>query len=215
MDFERARKEMVDRQIAGRGIRDPRVLRAFREVPRHRFVVPDLAGFAYLDAPLPIPQGQTISQPYIVALTAEALELRPEDLVLEVGAGSGYAAAILGRLAREVHAVERHAVLVDEARERLRALGYRNVHVHQGDGTLGWAAEAPFDAIAVSAGSPRVPLALVRQLAVGGRLVIPVGERASQRLVRVTRVGAEELREEGLGEVRFVPLVGREGWSSP
>lgn len=212
MDFDRARAEMVDRQIAGRGIRDPRVLQAFRTVPRHEFVPPEMVEFAHNDSPLPIAEGQTISQPYVVALMADALGLKPTDRVLEVGAGSGYAAAIIGQLAREVHAVERHPLLVDEARARMDALGYEHVHIHLGDGTLGLESEAPFDAVIVAAGGPRVPEPLLAQLAPGGRLVIPVGDRASQKLVRVTRRAGRDV-EEDLGEVRFVPLVGEEGWA--
>lgn len=213
MDFDKARADMVERQIAGRGVRDPGVLRAFRTVPRHEFVPPERVDLAHQDSPLPIAEGQTISQPYVVALMAEALELDPGDRVLEVGAGSGYAAAILGQLAREVHAVERHPALVGEARARMDMLGYDHVHIHLGDGTLGLEAEAPFDAIVVAAGGPRVPEPLLAQLSPGGRLVIPVGDRATQRLVRVTREADGDYREEDLGEVRFVPLVGEEGWA--
>lgn len=212
--LEHARLRMVERQVAARGVRDPRVLEAMSRVPRHAFVPPELAHEAYLDSPLPIAEGQTISQPYIVALTAESLRLQPEDRVLEIGTGSGYAAAILGALAREVHSVERHETLAREAAQRLADLGIANVHVHQGDGTLGLPALAPFDAIAVTASGPRVPPALIEQLAPGGRLVIPTGlDDSDQRLVLVTRAEDGAIHEHEICRVRFVPLVGAQGWS--
>lgn len=208
------RAHMVDRQLVRRGIRDARVLEAMRTVPRERFVGEEMAEFAYDDAPLPIEHGQTISQPYIVAVMVEALALRPEDRVLEVGAGSGYAAAVLGQVARQVHAIERHRALAEQARTRMAALGYDNVEVVAGDGTLGWAEKAPFDAIVVAAGGPEVPRPLLEQLAVGGRLVIPVGvEARAQELVRVTRVDEHEFVEDRLGRVQFVPLIGSAGWA--
>ena len=214
-DFQTLRNAMVDRQIAGRGVRDRRVLEAMRTVPREAFVPEDLAEFAYDDSPLPIAEEQTISQPYVVALMAEALEIRPGDKVLEIGAGSGYAAAVLSRLGGEVYAVERHESLAREAGERLARLGYTNVQVLHGDGTLGWAEHAPYDAIVVAAGGPEVPPALLDQLAAGGRLVIPIGsDPRSQDLVRVRRRHPNEggdVREE-LGPVRFVPLIGAQGW---
>ncbi len=204
---------MVDLQLAGRGITDPRVLKAFRSVPREAFIPAELAEFAYRDAPLPIGEDQTISQPYIVALTTEALRLTGDERVLEVGTGSGYAAAVLSRVAKAVFTVERRESLAREAEERLGRLGYRNVEVLHGDGTLGWPEHAPYDAIAVAAGGPRVPKALLDQLAPGGRLVIPVGtDETSQVLTRVTREGANDFREEPLTEVRFVPLIGEQGW---
>ena len=204
---------MVDLQLAARGISDPRVLDAFRQVPREDFLPPGLGEFAYKDAPLPIGDGQTISQPYIVALTIEALALSGNERVLEIGTGSGYAAAVLSRLARQVFTIERLEPLATVARERLSRLGYRNVEVLEGDGTLGWPAHAPYDAIAVAAGGPEVPRALKEQLAMGGRLVIPVGiDESSQVLVRVTREGVSDYREEPLTEVRFVPLIGQQGW---
>src|SRR4051812_14997960 len=210
---DEARARMVDLQLAGGGITDPRVLEAFRSVPRESFIPAELAEFAYEDAPLPIGEEQTISQPYIVALTAEALRLMGDERVLEVGTGSGYAAAVLSRIAKEVFTVERRESLAREARERLGALGYRNVQVLHGDGTLGWPEHAPYDAIAVAAGGPQVPKALLDQLAPRGRLVIPVGpDETSQILTRVTRVAGNDFREEPLTEVRFVPLIGEQGW---
>lgn len=204
---------MVRRQIARRGVADPRVLEAMATVPRERFVAPDYAHWAYGDGPLPIPEGQTVSQPYVVAWMAEALELSEDDRVLEVGTGCGYAAAVLGRLAREVFTVERHASLVAEARERLSALGVRNVRVRHGDGTEGWPEHAPYNAVIVSAGGPAVPRALRDQLGPGGRLVAPVGkQREEQRLVRVRRGTNSAFTQEVLGRVRFVPLVGAQGW---
>lgn len=214
-ELQRRRIEMVEMQIASRGVRDARVLAAMREVPREEFVNADLREFAYRDAPLPIEEGQTISQPFVVALMIEAARITPNDRVLEVGAGSGYASAVLGRIAREVFAVERHHVLADLARERMRRLGYRNVRVEEGDGTRGLAAQAPFDAILVSAGGPEVPQALLDQLAPGGRLLIPVGrEPRGQELLRVTRIGEGKFERESLGSVSFVPLIGSEGWAA-
>lgn len=205
--------QMVDRQIASRGVRDPRVLEAMRTVPREAFVSEHLAESAYDDSPLPIGEEQTISQPYVVALMTEALEIRPEDTVLEIGAGSGYSAAILSRIAAKVYAVERHASLAREAEERLARLGYSNVHIQHGDGTLGWPEHAPYDAIVVAAGGPAVPPALLDQLAEGGRLVIPIGpDPRNQDLVRVRRRAEGGTVRELLGPVRFVPLIGAQGW---
>lgn len=213
MDDAAKRARMVARQIEARGVRDARVLQAMREVPRHAFVPAARAESAYDDRALPIAAGQTISQPYVVALMLEALALRPTDRVLEVGTGSGYAAALLSRLAAEVYTIERHAELGELARERLAELGCANVRVRIADGTLGWPEAAPFDAILVSAGGPRVPASLEAQLAVGERLVIPVGAgRGSQQLLRVVRTAADRLEREDLGDVQFVPLVGAEGW---
>jgi protein-L-isoaspartate(D-aspartate) O-methyltransferase len=214
MSREDARDQMVERQLDARGIKDAKVLKAFRAVPREAFVPPGMEEFAYRDSPLPIGEEQTISQPYIVALTVQALRLEGHERVLEIGTGSGYAAAILSRVAREVYTVERLEGLAAEARERLERLGYANVHILRGDGTLGWREHAPYDAIAVAAGGPEVPKALREQLAIGGRLVIPVGaDESSQTLVRVTRVGPDDFREEPLGQVRFVPLIGAQGWA--
>ena len=204
---------MVEKQIASRGVVDPRVLDAMRTVPREAFVPASAAEFAYEDMPLAIEEGQTISQPYVVALMAEALQLTPRDRVLEIGAGSGYAAAVLSRVAAEVYAMERRAVLAELARRRIRELGYYNVHILHGDGTLGCAEHAPYDAIVVAAGGPSVPEALRAQIVIGGRLVIPVGATPQeQELVRVTRTGENEYEQEGLGDVRFVPLIGVQGW---
>ena len=210
------RNRMVDTQIAGRGIRDPHLLDAMRKVPREKFVSAGYEGLAYEDGPLPIGHGQTISQPYIVALMIEAAEVRPGDRVLEVGAGSGYAAAVMAEIAEHVHAIERHAPLGETGAERLRNASYDNVEVHVADGTLGWPEGAPYDAIVVAAGGPSVPRALKEQLKEGGRLVIPVGDAASfagQTLLKVTRRGPERWDEERLSAVRFVPLVGAQGWT--
>jgi len=203
---------MVDSQIAARGIAGPKVLDAMKEVPREIFVPADMAKHAYEDSSLPIEAGQTISQPYIVALMVEAAEIGPEDEVLEIGAGSGYAAAVMSRIARHVHAIERQPELAILARDRMAALGYGNVVIHTGDGTQGWPENAPFDAILVAAGGPAIPRPLCEQLAKGGRLVIPVGDADEQRLIRVTRSDADDYREEDMGPVRFVPLVGAHGW---
>ena len=203
---------MLSQQLVRRGLTDPRVLQAMAEVPREHFLPPELAEFAYADAPLPIFEKQTISQPYIVALMVALAQLVPTDRVLEVGTGSGYAAAVMARLAGEVHTVERHARLAEWASERLHELGVANVEVHQGDGTLGWAAAAPYDAILVAAAGPAVPAALRAQLRVGGRLIMPVGTRADQRLQRVRRRSEDKFETETFGGVRFVPLIGGQGW---
>jgi protein-L-isoaspartate(D-aspartate) O-methyltransferase len=198
---------MVDEQLRIRGIRDARVLDAMARVPRHRYVPPDQQDAAYADRPLPIGFGQTISQPYIVAFMTEALEVRPTDVVLEIGTGSGYQAAILGELAREVYTVEIVAELGDRAARTLAALGYRNVHVRVGDGNLGWPEHAPFDRIIVTAAPEAVPVALVEQLAVGGRMVLPVGPAGGDQELRiVTRTAAGVTTQQSL-PVRFVPMV--------
>jgi protein-L-isoaspartate(D-aspartate) O-methyltransferase len=207
------RRRMVEEQIAARGVRSPAVLEAMRTVRREGFVPSYLGEFAYDDTPLPIEQEQTISQPFIVAFMVEALELEGHERVLEIGTGSGYAAAVLAEVAHEVYTIERHEKLARSAEARLAEEGYEQVHVRCGDGTLGWPEEAPFDAIIVAAGGPSVPGSLREQLAIGGRLVIPVGESVGlQSLRRITRVAADEYREEDLGGVRFVPLIGEEGW---
>ncbi|HEX8381135.1 MAG TPA: protein-L-isoaspartate(D-aspartate) O-methyltransferase, partial [Allosphingosinicella sp.] len=208
-DFAAAREEMVRRQIAGRGIREPRLLDAFRAVPREQFVPEEMRALAYEDGPLPIEAGQTISQPSIVALMIEASQLAPGHKVLEIGAGSGYAAAVMSRIAAEVIAIERHGELAALARARMERLGCSNVRIIEGDGTCGLPAEAPFDAILCAASGSHVPDALSRQLAIGGILVMPLGEPgAVQKLVKVTRRGEHEFDEEDLGAVRFVPLIG-------
>jgi protein-L-isoaspartate(D-aspartate) O-methyltransferase len=203
---------MVSDQLRRRDIVDPLVLAAFGTVDRESFVPGELGIHAYDDAPLPIGAGQTISQPYVVAMTVQALQLRGHERVLEIGTGSGYAAAILGSLVREVETVERIEELAVAAAERLARLGYTNVHVHHGDGTLGWPLGAPYEAIAVAAGAPRPPRSLLDQLAVGGRMVLPHGDVEHQQLVRITRRDTEQFDQEELGEVRFVPLLGAEGW---
>jgi protein-L-isoaspartate(D-aspartate) O-methyltransferase len=208
-----SREIMLSRDLAGRGIYDPKVLAAMRQVPREEFVPTELKEQAYGDYPLPIEEGQTISQPYIVAYMAECLELSPADRVLEIGTGSGYSAAVLSRIAAEVYSVERFASLALSAGERLRRLGYGNISIFVADGTLGWPGMAPYDAIIVTAGAPKVPKSLLEQLAVGGRLVLPVGpDRLGQTLIRVRRKDENEYREERLLAVQFVPLVGAEGW---
>ena len=213
-DFAAERETMVRRQIAGRGIEGRRLLEAFRAVPRELFVPEGVREFAYEDGPLPIEADQTISQPYIVALMIEAAEIAPGDKVLEIGAGSGYAAAVLGQVAGEVIAVERHRELVELARARMARLGYGNVRIVEGDGTGGLPDEGPFEAILCAASGSHVPRALLDQLAIGGTLVMPVGEpNAVQNLVKVIRRGDDDFREEDLGPVRFVPLIGAHGWS--
>jgi protein-L-isoaspartate(D-aspartate) O-methyltransferase len=185
-----------------------------RTVPREAFVRAELVEFAYDDMPLPIGEGQTISQPYIVALMAEALQLSATDRVLEIGTGSGYAAAILSCIVKQVYTVERLETLYRLARRRLRRLGYHHVYVHLGNGTLGWPEHAPYDGIVVTAGGPTIPAALQEQLAVGGRLVMPVGSQPThQTLMRVTRTSATAFATEELGYVCFVPLIGTQGWS--
>ncbi|BDV43581.1 hypothetical protein GURASL_25040 [Geotalea uraniireducens] len=210
------RDTMIEEQLKWRGIRDPAVLAAMREIPREEFVPPELATIAYADRPLPIGEEQTISQPYIVAYMTEALELTAGDRVLEIGTGSGYAAAVLSRIAGQVYTIERLAELARTARNRLERLGYRNIVVHLGDGTLGWPDHAPYEAIVVTAGAPDIPRPLLEQLAEGGRLVIPVGPHPSfQTLVRIRRLGTDEYRREELLDVRFVPLIGSAGWEFP
>jgi protein-L-isoaspartate(D-aspartate) O-methyltransferase len=213
-DLSRARDRMVDVQIAGRGVDDRFVLDAMRRVPREAFVEHGFEEFAYEDGPLPIGEDQTISQPYIVAFMIEAAEVKPGDSVLEVGAGSGYAAAVMSQIADRVYAIERHAVLADAARERFCKLACDNIDVRVADGTRGWPEAAPFDAILVAAGGPAVPQALKDQLAIGGRLVVPVGKHERQQtLLKVTRKSQQDYEEEDLGAVAFVPLIGEQGWA--
>ena len=213
-DFAREREAMVERQLRRRGITDQRILDAFLAVPREAFVGAGYAHLAYGDHPLPIEAGQTISQPYIVALMIHAAEVKCGDRVLEVGAGSGYAAAVISRVASEVIAIERQPDLVAVAKERMRRLGYDNVRIVEGDGTRGWEAEAPYDAIIAAASGSHVPQQWIRQLADGGRIIMPVGEpKWVQKLIKVTRGPAGNLITEDLGGVRFVPLIGEEGWT--
>ena len=207
------RAAMIEQQIYARGVRDEKVLAAFAAVPREDFVPEDLQELAYADRPLPIGEGQTISQPYIVAFMIEALDLAEGAKVLEIGAGSGYAAAVLAQIAGEVFAIERIESLAEQASLNLAKAGITNVHIRHADGTRGWAREAPFDAILVSAGAPHVPEDLLTQLAIGGRLVVPVGaSQRAQELVRVTRTGEDSYETEELADVRFVPLIGEHGW---
>lgn len=210
-EFSLRRKRMVAEQIAARGVRTPSLLAVMECVPRHRFVPDDELAWAYADGPLPIGHGQTISQPYIVALMTELLCLTPAARVLEVGAGSGYQAAVLGKLAAEVHTVELIPELARKAEAVLQSLGYTHVHVHLGDGSLGWTEAAPYDGILVTAASPEVPAPLLEQLAEGGRLVAPVGGRGSQVLEVVRRAGKKFVRTKNLA-VAFVPLRGEHGW---
>ena len=213
VNFEKKRQHMVDSQIVARGVRDSRVLNALLKVPRERFLPERLQHLAYTDSPLPIDAGQTISQPYIVAFMVEALDLSGGEKVLEIGAGSGYAAAVLAEIAAEVYTIERIGQLAQKASVNLQRADYHNVHVLHDDGTRGWQAEAPFDAILVSAGAPDVPESLKAQLAIGGRLVIPVGrEIHAQELIRITRRSATQFDREDLADVRFVPLIGEQGW---
>jgi protein-L-isoaspartate(D-aspartate) O-methyltransferase len=213
IDFAAEREAMVERQLRRRGITDKRILDAFREVPREKFIGDEFAHLAYGDHPLPIEAQQTISQPYIVALMIQAAAIKPGDKVLEVGAGSGYAAAVISRIAGKVVAVERQHDLVEVARERLQRLGYGNVEIVEGDGTKGCRDEAPFDAMLAAASGSHVPPPLVEQLAPNGRLVMPIGEPGwVQNLIKVTKQEDGILKQENLGEVRFVPLIGEEGW---
>lgn len=213
-DFAAQRQLMVTHHLAGRGVRSPLVLEAMAAVPREAFLPSHLRAYAYEDAPLPIGEAQTISQPYIVAFMIEALGLTGGERVLEIGAGSGYAAAVLSRIAAEVYTVERIGALAATASERLESLGYHNVHVLHGDGTLGWPEHAPYDAIVVAAGGPEPPPSLMHQLKIGGRLVIPIGkDQYVQELVRITRVDRDEYASEEIADVRFVPLLGKEGWA--
>ena len=212
-EFANQRERMVAQQIHARGVRDERVLEAMRKVPREAFVPQDVRELAYTDMPLPIAEGQTISQPYIVAFMIEALALQGGEKILEVGAGSGYAAAVLAEIAGEVYAIERIGQLAEKAASHLMDQGYKNVHVLHADGTRGWDEHAPFDAILVSAGGPVVPESLKSQLAVGGRMVVPVGSVSrGQELIRITRREGGQFDREDLADVRFVPLIGEEGW---
>ncbi|MCK5497431.1 MAG: protein-L-isoaspartate(D-aspartate) O-methyltransferase, partial [Hyphomicrobiaceae bacterium] len=213
-DFAEERRYMVEHHIEARGVRSPLVLNAMRTVPREEFLPAHLRDDAYEDTPLPIGEGQTISQPYIVAFMVEALGLDGGETVLEIGAGSGYAAAILSRIASDVYTVERIGELAQKAASKLEDLRYDNVHVLHADGTRGWLDHAPYDAIIVAAGGPEIPKSLKQQLKIGGRLVIPVGgDPRAQELIRVTRVSEDDYKTEDIADVRFVPLLGEEGWA--
>lgn len=209
--YQAEREQMVEHQIAGRGIEDEKVLAAMLSVPRHLFLPEEAHAYAYVDSPIQIGSGQTISQPYIVALMTALLGVQSKHRVLDVGTGSGYQAAILGELSAEVHSIERHPELAQSAKTQLAALGYQNVTVHVGDGTQGYAPFAPYDRIIVAAAAPSVPESLFEQLAQGGRLVIPVGGRFSQRLEVWDHEG-EEFQKTLSTPVMFVPLIGKEGW---
>lgn len=212
-DFTIARRRMVAEQVVARGITDSRVIDAMLKVPRHKFVEEALEGKAYQDAPLPIGEKQTISQPYMVAVMSEALNLKGFETVLEVGTGSGYQAAVLALLADRVFSLERIPALARRARKILDECGFSKVNIRLADGTHGWQDMAPFDAIVVTAGAPEVPQNYLDQLTVGGRLVIPVGDRDSQVLMRIKRTGEREYEEERLLGCRFVPLIGNHGWN--
>ena len=213
-EFEELCREMVQEQIRERGVQNPRVLDAMLRVPRHEFVAEDFVGGAYADQPMPIGEGQTISQPFMVVAMTQALALDGHERVLEIGTGSGYQAAVLALLAHEVHSVESIESLATAAQERLARLGYKNIQVHSGDGTVGWEKAAPYDAIVVTAAAPRIPPPLVEQLAEGGRLVIPVGPVTEQELLLVRKMEGRTTSE-SLHYCRFVPLLGHYGWPSP
>jgi len=213
-DYQALRELMVQDQLVSRGITDPRVLQAMGRVPRELFVPEHLRVEAYDDHPLPIGRGQTISQPYIVALMAEALQLKGRERVLDIGTGSGYAAAVLASMALEVFSMEKIPEVASQAEKNLQQAGFSQVRVKTGDGSQGWPEAAPFDGICVAAGAPAVPDSLKEQLSVGGRLVIPVGlEQGLQRLLLITRRSDQEFDRREIGDVRFVPLLGQEGWS--
>jgi protein-L-isoaspartate(D-aspartate) O-methyltransferase len=211
MDYASLRESMVTEQIIARGIRDAGVIEAFRSVPRHDFMPAKYAGSAYEDHPVPIGEGQTISQPYMVALMTKCLALKSGEKVLEIGTGSGYQTAILAEIAKEVNSVERIGALAEAASAVLRKLGYDNVRIKTDDGTIGWKEHAPYDGIIVTAGAPQIPKSLLAQLSDGGRLVIPVGGEFGQVLTLVERKGDAIEKRELCGCV-FVPLIGKEGW---
>ncbi|MGQ9569249.1 MAG: protein-L-isoaspartate(D-aspartate) O-methyltransferase [Thermodesulfovibrionales bacterium] len=213
MGFDELREFMVNTQLIPRGIKDERVLKVMRKVPRHLFVDEAMQYKAYDDMALPIYGGQTISQPYMVAIMTELLELKGNEKVLEVGTGSGYQAAILAELSRDVYTIDRIPVLVEKAEEKFRILGYKNIHTRVGDGTLGWPEEAPFDRIIITAGTPEIPDPLLKQLSEDGIIVAPVGDRLSQQLIKVKKSKGKLLEERHTPCV-FVPLIGRYGWDS-
>ncbi len=212
-DYTVARRRMIQQQIVARGINDSRVIDAMNQVPRHFFVDEGLRGHAYSDGSLPIGHKQTISQPYMVAAMSAALELQGQERVLEIGTGSGYQTAILAMLAKRVYSVERIAALAARARKVLDQLQLSNVNIKTADGTLGWKDQAPFDGILVAAGAPDVPQEYLSQLAVGGKLVLPVGGINQQNLIRIIRLGEDQFKREELMGCRFVPLIGAAGWS--
>jgi len=213
-EFAAARRAMVEDQVRRRGVASPRVLEAMLYVPRHEFVPAEFQADAYADKPLPIGEGQTISQPFMVGAMTEALELTGSERVLEIGTGSGYQAAVLSLLAQEVISIESHTSLALSAQERLARLGYGNVHVHNGDGSLGFADSAPYDAILITAAAPEIPPLLASQLCDGGRLVIPVGSQENQELLQARKEGGV-LHTRALFDCKFVPLLGRYGWRRP
>lgn len=213
MDYERARQRMIRYQIKGRGIRDLPLLAALGEVPREEFVAPAFRPAAYRDGPIPIGYGQTISQPYVVAMMTAALHLEAGDRILEVGTGSGYQAAVLAAMGAEVYTIERHGGLAQQARQTLERLDFEQVHLRIGDGSQGWPEAAPFEGILVTAAGPTIPTPLLEQLQVGARLIIPVEEsKGRQILLAITRRGDGRYDRKELGEVAFVPLIGRDGW---
>jgi len=214
LDYQKLREYMVNTQIKARGIYDPKVLDAMLKVPRHEFVPEDMRPYAYEDRPLPIGEGQTISQPYMVALMSQCLELEGSERILEIGAGSGYQAAILAEIAAMVYTIERFPSLLQRAQEVLARLGYTNYEALVGDGTLGWEENAPFNGIMVTAGAPDVPPSLLEQLADKGRLVIPIGPERYQTLYKIVKKG-KKIRREFVTYCSFVPLIGKEGWGNP
>jgi protein-L-isoaspartate(D-aspartate) O-methyltransferase len=211
-DFAALRNQMVEKHILSRGIKDSATIKSLLAVPREEFVPLALRRHAYDDSPLPIGEGQTISQPYIVALMTSSIQLSPYDTILEIGTGSGYQAAILSRIVKKVYTIERIPELGEHASNLFKELGFSNIEVKIGDGTLGWKEKGPFDAIIVTAGAPQVPQYLKDQVKVGGRIVIPVGDTLSQRLLLLHKVSEQEWREQVLESVRFVPLIGDQGW---
>ncbi len=214
VDYQKLRRQMVEAQLIPRGVHDELVLAAFKKVPRHRFVPGELLETAYGDYPLPIGEGQTISQPYMVALMTEALRLKEKERVLEVGTGSGYQAAVLAEIVEEVYTVERFGTLAEGAKKVLDELGYSDVKVKVGDGTLGWKEFSPYDGIVVTAGAPHAPQPLIDQLKEGGRIVIPIGGGFSQMLTLVEKTGGGKVSSQNICSCIFVPLIGEEGWKS-